>query len=190
MSIFKRKKPAPSGSEKTTTISKKKLTSIRQPSTISVYAIYPCPSASADDFLSSPSATSQTPIYIADSYDSALIAIQRLVYLNHSDHFALWCNSHNLPLNLDVSWNQYQLSTLVDEEGNYADPADRFLVAVVTYKFDTFVGGMRALLGIDPLFFEPSCLIELDHIKKFTGESPSSLGALAKVDPVAGEIEK
>jgi hypothetical protein len=159
------------------------------PHSVVLYAVYPCPASGAalKDFLDSPT-SNPTALYIAPSYKVALAATERLIYLNHAHHFLEWCRLRSIEPNLADSWISYTNDLLLDEEGNYAEQSDRFLIAKTVFDFSTIAGLVRSFYGISPLLIEPSCLIELKKIKEDTGLIPNTMEMLTKVDPDAKEV--
>lgn len=190
--FFKKKKSAnnnntSSGSESTKVVSKFGKDS--NPHSVVLYAVYPCPvsGAALKDFLDSPT-SNPTALYIAPSYKAALAATERLIYLNHAHHFLEWCRLRSIEPNLTDSWLTYTNDLLLDEDGNYAEQSDRFLIAKTVFDFSTIAGLVRSFYGISPLLIEPSCLIELKKIKEDTGSIPDIMETLAKVDTDAQEV--
>lgn len=158
------------------------------PSSITLYTVYPCPTGNPQDFLDSPEDQSDSAaVYIAPSYGSALAAVERMIYLHHAPHFLQWCSVHNLAPSLGDTWAQYTATALVDETGYYADPADRFLIAQASFSFEDFTGFARAFYNINPLLIESTCLAELKKVKEDTGLVPEFYEDLAKVDERAKE---
>lgn len=190
--FFKKKKSAnnnntSSGSKSTKVVSKFGKDS--NPHSVVLYAVYPCPASGAalKDFLDSPT-SNPTALYIAPSYKAALAATERLIYLNHAHHFLEWCRLRSIEPNLTDSWLTYTNGLLLDEDGNYAEQSDRFLIAKTVFDFSTIAGLVRSFYGISPLLIEPSCLIELKKIKEDTGSIPDIMETLAKVDTDAQEV--
>jgi hypothetical protein len=189
--FFKKKKSAnnntSSAPESTKVVSKFGKDS--NPHSVVLYAVYPCPASGAalKDFLDSPT-SNPTALYIAPSYKVALAATERLIYLNHAHHFLEWCRLRSIEPNLADSWISYTNDLLLDEEGNYAEQSDRFLIAKTVFDFSTIAGLVRSFYGISPLLIEPSCLIELKKIKEDTGLIPNTMEMLTKVDPGAKEV--
>jgi hypothetical protein len=189
--FFKKKKSAnnntSSAPESTKVVSKFGKDS--NPHSVVLYAVYPCPASGAalKDFLDSPT-SNPTALYIAPSYKTALAATERLIYLNHAHHFLEWCRLRSIEPNLADSWISYTNDLLLDEEGNYAEQSDRFLIAKTVFDFSTIAGLVRSFYGISPLLIEPSCLIELKKIKEDTGLIPNTMEMLTKVDPGAKEV--
>lgn len=184
--LFKKKKQQHQHQQKTKVVEKFKKDS--NPSSITLYTVYPCPTGNPQDFLDSPADQSDSSaVYIAPSYESALAAVERIIYLHHAPHFLQWCSVHNLTPSLGDTWAQYTATALIDETGYYADPADRFLIAQASFSFEDFTGFARSFYNINPLLIESTCLAELKKVKEDTGLVPEFYEDLAKVDEGAKE---
>lgn len=161
------------------------------PPSLTLYTVYPCPTGNPQDFIDTPSDQDDSAaVYIAPSYEDALYAVERLIFLNHSTHFLQWCEVRNLIPDFSTVWNQYTAATLIDETGYYADPADRFLIAQAKFSFEDLVGFVRSFYDIKPLLIENTCLAELKKVKETTGTIPEFYEDLAKADETAKEALK
>lgn len=192
--LFKKKQ-----STNTTTTKKKHQTRVvdkfkkdSNPSSVTFYTVYPCPTGNPQDFIDSHTDQDDpVAVYIAPSYEEAIYAVERIVYLHHAPHFIQWCQARNLTPDLGDSWVQYTDAVLVDDEtGGYSDPADRFLVAQADFSFGDITGFARAFFDVKPLLIENTCLAELKKVKDATGSVPEFYNDLAAVDETAKEALK
>lgn len=159
------------------------------PSSVTLYTVYPCPTGNPQDFLDSFSDRDEADAaYIAPSYEEALYAIERMVYIHHAPHFLQWCKIHGITPDLGNTWVEYSDTVLTDETGSYADPKDRYLIAQADFSFGDLTGFARSFFNIKPLLIENTCLVELKKVKETTGSIPEFYEDLAKVDEMAKEV--
>ena len=100
--------------------------------------------------------TQEKPITFVASKEEAQLALDRIVYLDHIEHYMLWCKLRELaPGFLSESWSMYH-ATLTEEDKK------KYTLVEFKYSLQDFISILREYAECDPLFLPYESRNELD----------------------------
>lgn len=103
-------------------------------------------------------------ITIAPTPKDASLAIDKLIYFNHFDHFNLWCQSHGYTDTCSAlfpSWEQYKRDVIGKED--YDKEMKNFSVFTLTYSQEEVSSILRTFFGCKPLLLPIELPVELQN---------------------------
>lgn len=156
------------------------------PDTITLYSVYRGPSSEVD-------IKKDLPLYYTSSHDQARLAVERLIYINHSIHFNLWCAYRKLSTEFHgEAWNTYLHNLHYKETPESLEyrlpPEDTFSIIELTYTSSDIASLLRIFTDNIPLLLgferEPELYRYIkSHGKDGTGYIvPPELAAVRSID--------
>ena len=112
----------------------------------------------------------ERPIYICADRDQAIIAVNRILFLQHYIHYNLWCEHRNLSPNED-SWNLYVEQNILQQ-----DIDKEYDIAKIEYTPEMIASLFRMFSGCVPMGLD----FELDEEMDFFDESDPNLTPLQR----------
>lgn len=128
-----------------------------------------------------------TPVTIAPTREDAMKVIDKLIYFNHFDHFALWCDSHGYTDTCAwtyPSWTQYKRDVLTLD--TIKTESEKYSAFALTYSRKDISSIIRMFSHCEPLLLPYEKDVELQAYLNRTPILSGHLASIIAADTVDG----
>lgn len=131
---------------------------------------------------------------VTSSVKEAREALDKIIYLNHIEHFSLWCSCHDqIPAFREDSWKKYKRDVIGKK--NYIEEFSSYNILALTYNINDIAAILRVLYKCRPLLMDYEKPVELHKYlqRQIDPEThllsiPIYLFSLMQYDAVDGKV--